>query len=1806
MLAKLILMLTTGFISGADVVPTYIMYLLKDEFYQIEYSKFSTKLKQMDIVHLPPDNDKSNETQLIQSKNYYFQNYLVFANLSQDCIRLRTLDPTGKFFDNNGQMEVSLWRIAGMKQTLNRNMKLNTERTFVTSSYGQTLFGGPKDPSLNRLETYAFSDVNGILTSSLIALHDNVWTLAQEFDYPSSANPVARVRNQMIKKLCITHQYLYSYKEVVAICVNISYFEEPNNPATRNVRWDYSAYFERMDRGQVLPLRKYSLIDLNPINFNTLTMVIEPTHEFTFEVFIYLRNTTELFTFILTPNEMMQFKTHQFEWPITEINYVASTLILFESEGFNEQNNAIQSKLYFLHRYPGTKMRLSQLELFAESRFLRGHFSSENIEIIIETQKFSSEMYYGPGFFPPITHLMYSYNLITKKMVQISTQIFSTTLSPPWSAHHFRLESLSLLDNIVVNIHTNIYTGFANGALTDRMRFNFLSSMDVFSGFGSVSFFNSTYNLYGTMSIYDTNKDVYMMLPFMTSVVRSQGLQGACSVLRQRVVRPTIVVKYFDDAKNPTTMKTIVRDSFYKKDFARYDFNFIDEVQMEKIYYDIWEGSDQLEYEINANVEKRSIDIDAMVGGSFAIRKFDLGENNGKAVPFLEIALKEAELVTKQSFLDILNARIQGINDMQMQGIEYMFAVERTDENRRVETIFFLKKRGFAFIHLYSLKPNSNLLTELKDIEFMDRIKKVIPLEENLYVFFIEDGSLQLYDARRNVMEPMPFPGVNCIDMEIFYHPKMKPSFVCLSFSYKLTMYYIDEFLHKSLAYSLFRTYFTYEISSFTTESILLTSDFYPGKVFVYTPTPANKGKEPNVLVFYLELEELPQFVSIRNLTLNIPNPKMPSYKHNDYYPVRSLMFADQRLVVFYGDEKVKFWITVYEFDPTNNMEARVMKYYSLKDKFSFPENAKFFKVYKHFQSVAHPNSYKPLLALRFTRDNPQTHNLFIVDPFTPTIETIPTVLLPRDSYCKDLEIFPYYLANANRIRFHSVGLLHYATIKETEVRDPEKLFYLFQLVEPNELRVYLQIDKKKFVSYQSVFQKFQPSAVFNEIFEFESYLSIGNKSVGKLVSKNVTIIQRRSNPRELGSQNISFSQKIDVRTNYTHQVNKIKFGSPEIVLYEERFTDLADSPAISWELRTESIYDYVFGILKLEKPVEFVFSKKLNPTPGLLKVDRFCRTFKYNSHSSPIPVCIKFGWIFFYTSEIELFYFDKITEIDPRRGLRFPFNVDQCIENEVINQMLVTVCIFNQNRFKVITNLIDLSQTYIPMKWVAIYPKFTFPRVTKYHNTSIIQFSKFIVDEKNIVGVSNTYYFSYNTFINLNSAEENCISPFFINCFQIYAFDSKLTDTAVAATYIISNKTLRVSGINLNVGNLVHFQIIQEAYTDLEIMTGRHKRFSFQSLRYVFTINTTQEIKQLAFDKATIHDLVFNSSEYNSYDMTFYFKYALLTFPNYHSYLIRYKTFDRDFISFFKLYNTFSELENEYKNMKPNCHAWACAQISKFENQYFIRVYDMMPERMYKMGEFANFNQTFGNENHTSKEFFENKDGKELQPYFLLDKIPDNYTIFPIEVYNVSGLEAIEFDTHYSNPQREDQLRLLLISRNGSVTGVNVNRKLRFTSSNIYFTSEWADISIKKAYSLTMKIRLNFTNFTEANFYKYVLHAGAVTAFGIFVIFGIYAQLTRLTRASQREVEEEQRALEGTPEELALLNEHKREKLEGPNPIRVESESMIVGDVGKETLLSGEGEFGGGEMESTQKLAPDQQEGRLRYKSMEDGEAII
>ena len=1044
---------------------------------------------------------------------------------------------------------------------------------------------------------------------------------------------------------------------------------------------------------------------------------------------------------------------------------------------------------------------------------------------------------------------------------------------------------------------------------------------------------------------------------------------------------------------------------------------------------------------------------------------------------------------------------------------------------------------------MYTIPKKGKYLVPVKGPSLPADIVKVFPVMENMYVLFDTDGALSLFYAANTTFVPLSFPGVGCLDLDLIAHNKLKPALLCYNINYQFTIYYIDQLIARSLSNSYENIRFKKQADNqlpLTSKSRILISEFYPAKVFMFQTDVKECLNCTNLAIYYLDMEEMPLIYFMKNVTIN--NDK--SYKQGFTSKIQSLEFVEDRLVVHYRVNYYTNYIGVYKF--TETFDPYLTKLFEVPQQYQINEGFSMSYFYKHFQSSIYANKNKPYLLLPFnftTADNEKYYNVMLIDPFAPTLETVPTFLLPKHAggcdSCQSI-LFEYYVASVDRIRYYSVGLLHYSRNPHNMFRDEHKLYYILQLVTADTPKVFFSLNRDSVVSYKNLFEDFKMNKNDSTNFYFISDLNpevVVNSSL--LISQKIVKQGPDNNVTSNRSVNISKVQLEEVKDSFTKNKN-----DKRVVMYYNNFTgipSIKNTTVFDWKIDAESFFDNSVGTFQFLKPLHKIKTIPDIEVETIVNIDTFCRAYKLVKGE---PVCIKRGWIFFHSEDIEVFYRENLEDIVPGESVRFPFNVNECTESVVANHTLISVCTYNNERSQILTNLIDFSQKYNAISGLNIFAKFSTPRIVKTYEKSFLQFSKTIVDERNIKGVANNYYFMYEMNMEPNVARD-CISHIANNLSYIYGVDSKLTDSAIGVGRIMnytyndtanSNTSVKefaaykMSGININTGNLVYVQIFEESYHigPIPTITRENKnvtifnRNSTSKFKIaVLKIQASTDVRRVVLNKASIMNVVFDKfdaivKDENDPD---YYRFSLIHFPSYHSYLYRYKnnTFLNN-TSFYKLENPFSEIENKHWDNKPICFKWACLVVSTFDNnQNFIKVYDMRYEDLASRNSPPNFPDIFATVTNFTKE----KDPvlSSESDSLDLDLINDTYTIRPIQVLPTTNLQLIRFDEDKSD---NETLRVVVFFTDNKVKFFDLNRIARLTTNNLYFMSSYVDVKVQSSYNVELVYRFDINKYFENDFYKYLVQMAIIGGFSLAMVICYYRHLKAEQDSIQKADEEE------------------------------------------------------------------------------------
>jgi hypothetical protein len=1395
-------------------------------------------------------------------------------------------------------------------------------------------------------------------------------------------------------------------------------------------------------------------------------MKIFTVMESNLEVFVHYFGKNYFWVFTMT-----QFNTYNLQYyklgkiNLTGVNYLAMSLFIFLDESDNKK-----PKTYYVQRMPGAKFPLDATVLLTESKFIKGYSSSEENEIIIETLKWHLPF---PGLIISAVYSVFNYNLRERKFYQ--TQAFTVLLNSPLNEYgrFYSFDTFNLVDQTFLNFNVIHYFGnFFINPITNKTDVKWTSSdrrsywvvMDAYTGFGAVTYFDPSYNLYNVGLVKDLSINQYIMLPFGVKLVENKT-NFVCNIIKQRLRNGLIEVKFIPaptDGDNYKYLNLSFIDTRTNSSTFVYNIEFITTEYLREHTFDIWEASNLTSFEVVVKQKKGSIELGKVARGGFINKQ--LSRVGREAVDYIWESTEKLEFIEANSLVEMKGFFVQDVASLHIDTIEMLYGLEHSIDERTSKYLLFLKKSNDPRTHIYERSGSDLTLLGYNPIQKM--AKKILPIQMNIFFFLMTDGSFEIYNSESRQPSNIPYPGVNCVDIARNFHINFKPSLFCLNVNDQVAIYYIDELLAKSLSNSLLKVYSPPTIT-FSRNSRILTSENYPGMLFTFLPSEGDRKSAFHA--YFLESDERPEFRHVCcNYSLNYSSELIGAARPVD------LVIQKMKIIVLFKKSSVEFVFAVFQME--EDYHLRLMKVAEVPKEITVDSKSRLMEFKKEFVSLSYHNE-DPLLALEIKTNN--NHNVMIIDAFSTTTDTFPCTILPRSS-SRSIYVFPTFGFTITKYKTASVGILHYKTMEVGEQINLDKYYYRFQLVQPSAPRVSFDVATDTLQSHKDIFAELSMNKGNQETIKLESFF-LAETAPNSRVEKRVNISQIKANELNKELKNVDNSQTpSSYSINPEHFVSKFD-SSRRVVVFSREFSEVFDKTAIDWKFILESKYDSIAQVFKFSYPLWVQNVTKLMNFKGLKKFERFCYRFKKTDGSN--RVCASYGLAFYFPEVIGISYSESMYAASLDRVILSPFNSEQCIDNFVVSNQLMTFCLTDFQKKMIYTDMIDLKVERKQLEdQSTITPSVTLPKVFELRGVYFLKFTQKIKDQshRKSIGISN--YFIYSS---TNSSLANFTDKKDWVMQLIFATNGLFTDNDVTVHYITKRGIYLMSSLTVSAGNLIAFQLLMDmrhAYNESNI-TQQYDDGNYTGVwshHMTFVLRGSLEMRNLALTDIYIKTIVFDKAELiveGELDEDVIYNY-LVYLPNYHSYFMRYfGFFQRCRIIIHKLFNPFAGLDNEYKHEKPNCHLWACITVHKFGSSFYLILYDMKFEKIRAMKRESNFVDTL-------------KLDKSIQcdiTYKLqidLDNLEEKYFIYPIQIFNMTDIETIRFNQTYFQNQT---LQLFVFhSSTSSVTTIHVHRNLTIQMENIYISSKFIHLKVSSVYGIEKQVTFSISDFKEASYAKY------------------------------------------------------------------------------------------------------------------------
>ena len=1580
--------------------------------------------------------------------------FVPYSNLSSECFFA-----SNRPHFNEYEAMIGNFRI---RPILSRHMKTINGELFITSTY--TFIKHPDIPGfkfyVNRLETISIK-YNATAIQEVKEL--------EKRDLPYGAR--YSLMNFRIK--CLQAQYINHFKALVSVC-----FEKVKN--------EYRMYFNRSDQAWVFELERMSVSSL-PRAHENLKMNIQFMENGRYEVIVYISPGNLLWIFHLDQQNANNLQKVKLNFLAVNVVYASRGLMLLVTEA--TLGNVESATTFYLIRYPGDKFMKENIMHLTDAGYLQAYASNEDSDIIIETAK-----YYNVGFRKGImfsvVQNVYSFNIVSKKIRLVRNLVMNLPCGRNVGGQVLKVNIIRIKEQLIVIISL-IKAVFMNTNPTDGALAASLVSeswtviIDSLSNAMTGEFFvEPSYNLFSYGSYKDGYTNDYFFLP-----VIGQVFLGAkrCTILKQRFNKNRYEIK--NTYKPPSFFRyanfTVIEKASSKTQFFL-NLEFFNEEEKEDRTFEIWPASSTREFKIMAK-GKSSIPISQIARGSFMVRKCSIDRLHINYITADDSLVERSQIC---SFVPLSASRIEGQKALIV--VEYvveMYAVEQVVSDWKSNLLVFARFGTDSFTTLYENIGGSMKLVTRFDNPTNSTIKKIIPLRENLYFFFSNDGAFETFNAETKSKTYLAYPGISCFDITLNYEPDLSASLMCLNDNMEFVVYYITELLSKSIMNSMNKVVLA-DLIQFDRNTELFSSEAYPKKIFAFQKQPV-KGKA-KLIVLHLEIDGMFSLTKVAELTIGIEPMSIHSLK-----TASNMQFIIQ-------EERLIFHIRISDFENTfavyqlnENFQLVILKVVDLPLHYMIDKDAELFEYKKDYSSLLIADDI-PMLAIKVKRYSTAAHtNVLLINAFSPALETFPTVLLVRDSSSPRMFVFPVYSFTSEKAKEYSVGLLHHEIVYGDKAVDTSRINYLFQFAGVEELRLFVE-RTKKLTSHLSLFLRKDEQLQVNEDLIFESHPFLtGDQKVNSSFqfTKEANITQ--ADYIFEGMEAFVSRTNISVYTAY-YLTNEKTDGWAQI--FEEKFSNLYYRTCVDVAYEEDGLFKEVGEIVRISKPMQLLETIEVGDLSGIRNFDYFCR--RYSRNSSRKHVCTHFGIAITMEKQVAILYSDDILKASPQTLVVTSFDSDRCTENLVIHHKLITFCQMNSNKYTVLHSLIDLSVEYEQYTAPLVEPIETKSIKFEFNGVYVVDLSLMAKNFQNRLMKANQGISLYLT--NPLAEQPDAFEPTIRFRTDFFTVGNK-ADSTIVPLYNRSSGNLVLFRVNLVTGNLDSFSLTLYdpiGYSRFLQRMGGGSSVSFGQFKFNGTLEMINKILTNAHLQLLTPD---RSEEVISDNRTYVYQNLIVHLPNYHSYYFRVHTgFKYCDSSLYMLHNPFAGLTNENDDFRPECLLWACVVFSKFGTDSYLLLYHLDYEEI--LARPPNF-----------KEIYESGHQKvcddSVPKTFNIDLIPDKYKLFPLQVMNFSDVQMVKFDRRYNNSRVPDQLMLLVFTTKGTVSRVLVEQRMRVDIRNLYISSSKIDMHILRPYEQVQRLSLYLVKSAEANYYKYWLYL--LCTVGFAMVYGMFS-MVKLSQIQQ------------------------------------------------------------------------------------------
>ena len=1620
-------------------IEIFNLKLERNEIYYIEINKekFGTS-KQLNATSHTNKNSGFNSslhniTGIITTLKYMPQ-----SDLNKDCY----FDDSLKYFDKYSKG-------ANDGGIISRHIQSLLGEIYITTTYDNITDKDNKQ--VNRLETVRLR-----FSSSSKPQMDQIESRDIKYEVSDTS--------RLFTTKCLQTHYVLHLK--TAICLCIERFE---------LKY-YKLVFYVVNKYLKIVLDQFRVEDLRR-DYDKIQMKMQYMQDGRHEIVIHWMYGDFLWIFYVDQVSISNFKKVMLNIKLYSFHYASRDLNIMETDC--EDNYLNSCKTYYLIRFPGDKLQPDKITLLEKMKYIQTYASNEDSEIIIETARLTSHF----GKMYTVAQNIFSINTFTNKVNLIRNVVLSLPAEKHQVGYVIDIETINLRDQSIALLQVEIEDRYPDNLpkVKSIKHQTFMIVIDPVSSLESEVIPSQSYELYRYKSCKSNYNEEYYYIPkkeLNLSLPNNQNQMKKCAVLKQNFNRNRL--KITNPHKSPSFfpyLNLTFNESMRQINVFQLNIEFIENSDEPKNKYELWLANNRSNYWIVAK-GKSSIPVEQIIRGSFFIKDCDEFRTR---IDYSTETWERIDNLDGCSLTSISSSKLEDIKSLEIEDhIVELFGVEKVISEYKSTTHVFLRYGYNEATTIY--EKEGKVMRKIREYILTSKVKKVIPLNSNFYFFFFSDGTFSGYNSSNGELTAFSYPGVGCKDINLNYESFLSSSIVCLNENNEFSAYYIHELRIKSIMNSYIK------VESSGAEFIdsncrLMSSESYPKKIFII---PKASSRQPNLYLFHMEILGKFQLSKVKEYLIEVPHESIHKLK-SDYKT--KIMIQAERIIVHHRFSESENTFSFYELD--EYFELKKLKVADLSSHYTIDEDAEMYEYKKDYASTF-VSDKTPLLVIKVrTRVNLNEQNVLIIDPFSPALETFPTLVLVRNSVSPKMSLFPTYGFNFKKVKVTSFGIIHYMTVTPGLLLPSIQNNYLFQFVSVEELRV---IIKNSFRTnpHKLLFESKKEQLEKEMELVFKSHPYLNEEESRYHIKKRMNITQADSihepESESLIINNLTFNSSASFN-------QKKEFSWTEMLKIP--FSEIYNLTCADIQYKENSIFREIGDLIKITKPIQVVGENFLGEISQLNEYDRFCSKYSKRTGVEP-PKCTKYGIVLLMTSKVGVMYSESLMEVQEKDIIFVDFDTEKCTEHFVIHHMLLSFCL-DQNEKKVASiNLMTLEIKYMKYKYPITEPMKSKPTKYRLDELYFIDLSLYSKNYANIMTKMNEGITFYSS---LPIPEKIDALSSLNNLNALYDTIGNKADSTLLLYKYISGDKFGFSRLNLIVHNLEYLSI--NFYGSRSLNRNVELEDEKDPITIgIFKFNGTTEVANTILTNGHIIGLIFDSKEQTIINETSIYSNVLIYLPSYHSYYFRLFS-DKSICStsIYVFHNPFAGIVNQNNAVEPACRLWACVFLSSYGSESYITLYHIDYEKIRTRP--ANFKQIFEGKEGVPRDMCSKLQGETI---LNIDTVPNSLKMYPIQILKLDDVKAIHFDKSQAKITSSEQLYLFAFKTSGEVVKIVIEKYMRVETFNPYLSSTKIDMEVVRLHSKRQTLTINILSTKESNYYKYwVFIALLVTGGAVYSVISYF-----------------------------------------------------------------------------------------------------